>query len=101
MSEARAELRQFSYEKCARNLGRGEVKRCSVEGRLTGYTIGCPGCGVAASYLDAEVGFIEGAKPAPRRSPSLLGFTRPPACGACSRPLRIEGGALVAGPKPG
>lgn len=96
-----------SYKKCARLLGKGEVKRAQQRGPLIGYTIGCPACGFSGSYVDQDcgsqkgVGYVEDPPKevlihdlTTRRQ--LLGMTRTPTCLRCRRVIRIFEGQLQA-----
>lgn len=96
---ARVPLTFASFQKCSRELERGEVKRCMQRGPLplVGYFLACPACGYSASYLDCEVGFVEEPVEIDGLAyKRVVMIERPPACFSCKRLLVIADGFFEA-----
>lgn len=94
---AQSPLTFASFQKCSRELVRGELKRVVQRGPLVGYFMACPACGFSASYLESECGFIE--EPVIVEGKSYMravGVTRPPPCFKCRCKLTITDGNFEA-----
>lgn len=89
---AQARLTFASFQKCTRELAKGELKRVVQRGPLIGYFMACPACGFSASYLDSECGFIERAVEVDGvQYMRAVGVQRPPVCFHCRRLITING----------
>lgn len=94
---ARSKVLRAPYQKCVRELARGEFKRIVARGPLIGLNIACPACGFVASYSHETLPpghscqFVEEGNP-----PTLVGIGNPPPCYGCQRLLRVTDGYLEA-----